>query len=69
MKEKQIVGTAVKEKESVCDTENGERDRKGGGVMIALSWQKRDWPHGRQGDTDRPMKKVFTQHSMCQCIR
>lgn len=41
----------------------------GGGVMIPLAWQKRDWPHGRQGDTDRPMKKVFTQRSMCECIR
>lgn len=37
--------------------------------MIPVPWQKGDWPHGCQGDTDRPLNEVFTQHSVCQCIK
>ncbi len=69
VKEKQFVCTFAKEKESVCVTEMGREIKEEGGVMIPPLWQKSDWLHERQGDTDGPMKEVFTQHSMCQCIR
>lgn len=58
VRQKQTPATFVTDNESVHER-NKERDRNGGGLMISLPLQKRDWLHGRQGDSDRPLRKCL----------
>lgn len=57
----------------ICESEKerceGNKGIKWGGVIITQAWQRGDWLNGRQGDTDRAMKKVLTQQFTCECIR
>lgn len=61
-KDKQTVYTCVTAKKE-CVREMRKDIKKGAEEELFL---RRGWSNGRQGDTDRPVKKVFAQHFTCQ---